>query len=79
MIKKKLVVANGNYTDKSGEEKTEWVDIGHLHEHNGKEYITLKAHVNLAGLFRKEGENRIFANLFDPKPRKGEFDDDIPF
>lgn len=87
MIKKNLVVANGSYQTANGEEKTRWVTIGALHEHNGKEYITLDAHINLAGLERKEGDTRIFANFFDPKERGSgsgasagqPFDDKIPF
>ena len=89
MIKKKLVVANGKYTTKDGSEKTRWVNIGALHEHEGKAYITLDAHITLAGLERKEGDTRVFANLFDPEPyqprpqaaqaESGDFDDNIPF
>lgn len=87
MIKKNLVVANGSYQTANGEEKTRWVTVGALHEHNGKDYITLDAHINLAGLERKEGDTRIFANLFDPKERGAisspnadqPFDDKIPF
>jgi len=64
MIKKNLCVANGAYT-KDGQEKTRWVTVGHLHEsQDGKEYITLDRHINLAGLEHKEGETRVFANLF---------------
>ena len=87
MIKKNLVVANGSYQTANGEEKTRWVTVGALHEHNGKDYITLDAHINLAGLERKEGDTRVFANLFDPKERGAgagasagqPFDDKIPF
>jgi hypothetical protein len=72
MIEKKLVVANGSYT-KDGAEKTRWVTIGALHEHDGKRYITLEAHINLAGFERKEGETRVFANLFNPEPYNNKF------
>jgi len=92
MIKKKLVVANGSYP-KDGVEKTRWVSIGALHEHEGKHYITLDRHINLAGLEHKEGDTRVFANLFDPEPYQSNgaaqpkpqekvtqgFDDAIPF
>ena len=93
MIKKKLVVANGSYTNKAGDEKTRWVNVGALHEHEGRHYITLDRHINLAGLEHREGDNRVFANLFDPEPYQGNgaaqpkpqgevaegFDDAIPF
>lgn len=94
MIKKKLVVANGTWEDKqTGKERTKWVNIGALHEHEGKHYITLDRHINLAGLVHREGDDRVFANLFDPEPYQGNgaakpkpqdevaeaFDDAIPF
>ena len=90
MIKKKLVVANGKYITKDGSEKTRWVNVGALHEHEGKKYITLDRHINLSGLERKEGETRIFVNFFDPEPMKNNFqksndfapsqpDEEIPF
>ena len=95
MIVKNLVVTNGEYTTRDGETKRRYVTIGQLHEHEGRQYITLDAHVNLAGFTRKEGEARVFANLYDPRPsgqdgqnaapraEKGPsregFDDDLPF
>ena len=89
MIKKELVVANGEYTNRNNETKTRWVNVGALHEHAGKHYITLDAHINLAGLERKEGDTRIFVNMFDPKKKESQpqsappsddgFDSDIPF
>lgn len=66
MIKKKLVVANGEYQTRDGQTKTRWVTVGALHEHEGRHYVTLDRHINLAGLEHKEGDNRVFANLFDP-------------
>jgi len=85
-ILKKLVVANGKYTAKDGAEKTRWVNIGALHEHDGKQYVALDAHINLAGFERREGDTRVFANLFSPEPYQprptaapAEIDDEIPF
>ena len=37
MIVKRLVVKNGTYT-KDGEEKSRWLHIGAIHEHEGREY-----------------------------------------
>ena len=89
MIKTNLVVANGSYTDRNGSEKKRWVTIGALHAHDGREYVTLDRHINLAGLDFKEGETRIFASLFDPRPQEAraaagkpaqpEFNDDVPW
>jgi hypothetical protein len=68
MILKNLVVTNGEYTTRDGETKRRYVTIGQLHEHDGRQYVTLDAHVNLAGFPRKDGESRVFANLYDPRP-----------
>ena len=66
MITKELCVAQRKYTDKNGNEKTVWLKIGEIHEHNGKTYGVVFPHINLAALPRKEGEDRVFFNLFDP-------------
>lgn len=68
MILKNIVVTNGEYTV-NGETKRRYLTIGQLHEHEGRKYITLDAHVNLAGLIRKEGETRVFANFYDVERR----------
>ena len=87
MIVKKIVASNGKYVDRNGNEKTRWLTIGALHEHDGKHYVTLDGHINLAALIR-EGDTRVFANLFDPdedrkpsRPAQKEepFNDNIPF
>lgn len=69
MILKNIVVTNGEYTTSAGETKRRYVTIGQLHEHEGRQYITLDAHVNLAGLIRKDGETRVFANFYDVERR----------
>lgn len=74
MITKELCVAQRKYTDKNGNEKTVWLKIGEIHEHNGKAYGVVFPHINLAALPRKEGEDRVFFNLFDPKPKDGQND-----
>jgi hypothetical protein len=77
MIVKNLVVANGNWTDRDGKERTNWLTIGHRHEHEGKEYLTLKREINLAGLVvQKDGDSRVFVREYDPNPVEKE---DLPF
>lgn len=71
MILKELTVATGKYTDQQGNEKTRWRTIGHLHEGKNGQYITLDSITNLAALPRKEGDDRVYVNMFDPKPREG--------
>lgn len=91
-ILKELVVVGGSYTDKSGNEKKRWRTVGHLHEGTKGQYITLDPITNLAAIPRKEGDDRVYVNLFDPKPREGQapretaqdaaakdFDDDLKF
>ena len=72
MILKKLVVANGSYTNKDGVEKTRWVNIGALHQKDdGKQFVTIDRHINLAGFQKKDPlETRVFAQLFDPEKKE---------
>lgn len=70
MITKRLVVKNGSY-QKDGEEKSRWLQIGAVHEYEGREYITLDRHVNLAGLPTKDGETRVFVSIFDADEQQG--------
>lgn len=91
MILKNIVVTNGEYQTASGETKRRYLTIGQVHEHEGRKYITLDAHINLAGLIRKDGETRVFANFYDVERRDsapaqrpaaakngGRFDDEDP-
>lgn len=95
MIKKEITVVRDTYTDRNGQERKSWLKVGEIHEHNGREYVVLFPWINLAAIPKKEGDNRVFANLFDPKqdevlPKSGNArldaqqqdafeDDDIPF
>lgn len=74
MILKELCVAAGKYVDSQGNEKTRWKTIGHLHQKQDKtgEYITLDPAYNLAAFPKKEGDDRLYVNLFDPQPKDGQ-------
>jgi hypothetical protein len=91
-ILKNLAVVTGTWVNREGETKKTYRTIGHLHEGQHGNYITLDSDVNLAAYPRKEGDSRVMVNLYDPKPRDGarqadppaqsaaSFDDDyIPF
>jgi hypothetical protein len=66
-VLKHLVVSTGEYQDSSGETKKRWRTIGQLHEaQDGRQYVTIDALANLAAIPRKEGEDRVYASLFDP-------------
>jgi hypothetical protein len=71
-ILKELTVATGKYTDSSGGEKTRWQTIGHLHDGKNGQYITLNPMMNLAAIPKKEGDDRVYVNMFDPKPKDGQ-------
>ena len=70
-ILKNLSVVTGTWVNREGETKKTYRTIGHLHEGQHGNYITLDSDVNLAAYPRKEGDNRVVVNLYDPKPRDG--------
>lgn len=95
-ILKDLAVVIDTYTDRNGAEKKKWLTIGQLHSSKeGREYITLEPHINLAAIPRKDGDSRVYVSMFEPKA-KGDapaaapaqsakpapaagMDDDVPF
>lgn len=64
-IVKKLVVKTGSY-ERNGKTVGRYETVGHIHEGEHGEYITIKASVNFAAFPRKEGDDRVSVNLFDP-------------
>lgn len=94
-VLKELCVAQRKYQDKQGSDKTVWLKIGEIHTSNeGREYMVIYPHINFASLPRKEGEDRVFVSMFEPKPRdqrnaaadqvkaassSSSFNDDIPW
>lgn len=91
---KNLSVALRKYTDNNGQEKAQWLNIGSIMQTDeGKKFILLDRHINLAGLPFKEGTTSVMVSSFDPKPKDGQQqaqpaqqstqakfeDDDIPF
>jgi hypothetical protein len=93
-ILKRLVVVTGQYTNNAGETKKRYKTIGHLHQGQHGEYVTLDASVNLAAFPRKENDDRVMVSMYDEESDKQtakrgvqqaraaikpEFDDEIPF
>ena len=88
-IEYELAVKTGSYTDKAGNEKSRWQNVGHLHTHEGRRYITLSRTFNPAGVpARNEGDDRVFISCFEPKAKddapksargQAPLDDEIPF
>jgi len=65
-----LSVVTGQY-ESGGEVKKRWQNIGHLHESSdGRQYITLNPVINLAAIPRREGDDRVYVNLFEPKKKE---------
>ena len=69
-----LTVATGKYTDNTGQEKTQWKNIGSIweNERDGKinRFMMLDATFNPAAIERKQGSNSIVVNLFAPKDKQ---------
>jgi hypothetical protein len=88
---KELAVGVRKYTDQSGQEKTQWENIGAIFKNEeGKSFISIKRTFNPAGVPNPDGKDSIIVSMFDPKeqnsapaaaPAKAAapIDDDIPF
>ena len=64
MKKYDLCVKSGTYTDRNGNEKVNWENIGVMID-DGSPYILLKPYINLAGFPREEGRNHLLVSVFD--------------
>lgn len=91
-IVKELAVVTRIYTDKQGNEKKVWKNIGAIHTSSkGSEYIVLDPLINLAAIPRKDGDDRVFVSMFEPKEKQpqskgtgragplSDFAEDVPF
>lgn len=62
-----MAVKTGNYTDKNGETKASWENIGAVWKGDNGSYITLKRTFNPAGISADENASNILISLFQPK------------
>lgn len=63
-----LTVKTGTYTDRDGNEKGRWMNVGALMESDdGKPFIMLNAAFNPAGIQREEGRESILVSCFEPQ------------
>jgi single-stranded DNA-binding protein len=89
---KELSVGVRKYTDQSGQEKTQWENIGAIFKNEeGKSFISIKRTFNPAGVPNPENKDSVAVSIFDPKDDKAAapaaapakaaapIDDDIPF
>ena len=91
---KKLVAKVGEYTNREGETKGRYVNVGVILEKDGNEFLLLDPTLNLAGILiqqrlfnpQKAGE-KVLVSIFTDEPRqqtappppKDKFSDEIPF
>lgn len=84
---KDLMVANGKYKTKNGDEITEWVKIGVMADGQKGSYLLLEPHINIAA-FKQEGQKSIMVSIFEQQKKEVSaadvakskpFDDDMPF
>ena len=67
---RKIMIANGKYTGKDGQEKTQWVKVGVIGtSQNGKDYVLLDPTVNLAGFQREMGKDMLMCSVFEDQPQ----------
>lgn len=70
MIKKKydLVVKVGEYTDRDGNKKAEWKNIGvELENQDGGRFILMDRHFNPAGVPNPDNKGNVLISKFEPK------------
>ena len=66
-MKKYDLCVRMNYTDKNGDTKTTWENIGVMMENGNGPYILIKPWVNFAGFPREEGRSHLIVSLFEHK------------
>ncbi|MBQ3455647.1 MAG: hypothetical protein IJG36_04360 [Synergistaceae bacterium] len=64
-MKKYDLCVRMSYTDKNGDTKTSWENVGVMMENGNGPYILIKPWVNFAGFPREEGRNHLIISLFD--------------
>lgn len=70
---KDLAVKTGSYTDRNGDTKGRYENVGAILEmDDGGKMMLLKRSFNPAGVPFKDGSDQIIISVFDVKPRDGE-------
>ena len=71
---KKIMIKHGEFTNRDGEVKNKWVQVGTILENNNGEYVLLDPTINLAGFDRtdKNGEvqDNLIASIFEDTAKK---------
>ncbi len=69
MKKYDLCVKSGTYTDRKGNEKVNWENIGVMVD-DGSPYLLLKPYISLAGFPREEGRSHLLVSVFEHKEQE---------
>jgi hypothetical protein len=70
---RKISIANGNYIDRDGNQKANWVKVGVIGTSaNGKEYVLLDPTINLAGFTRDPGKDMLMCTVYDDSNQQGQ-------
>ena len=56
-----------SYTDKNGDTKTSWENVGVMMENGNGPYILIKPWVNFAGFPREEGRSHLIVSVLEHK------------
>ena len=62
-----IVARTGTYTNRNGEEKGRFENVGALMKGSNGQYIMLKRTFNPAGVPFKDGSDNIMLSLYEPK------------
>lgn len=66
-MKKYDLCVKMSYTDKNGDNKTSWENVGMMIENGNGPYILIKPWVNFSGFPRDEGRSHLIVSLFEHK------------
>ena len=67
MKKYDLCVKSGTYTDRNGNEKVNWENVGVMMENDNEPYLLIKPWINFAGFPRDEGRSHLIVSVFEHK------------
>jgi len=78
-----LAVRVGEYTNRNGETKGNYVNVGAVLQGDKGPYLLLDRHFNPAGVSNPENRGSLLVSMFEPKERDGYsgggIKDDAPF
>jgi hypothetical protein len=83
---KDLVVATGSYTDRQGNEKKRFRNVGALWENDNGQFLMLDPCFNFAAVPRDPGRDNVLVSMFDVREKSGDalagaagMKEDVPF